>query len=62
VAAEAESYLDLPKQVSAKTTKKILTLLCDESVRPADAASRSCFPRPGARSDSTPLAMCREGA
>ncbi|XP_073905430.1 dynein regulatory complex protein 1 isoform X2 [Castor canadensis] len=31
VAAEAESYLDLPKQVSAKTTKKILTLLCDES-------------------------------
>ncbi|EHB18910.1 hypothetical protein GW7_17036, partial [Heterocephalus glaber] len=26
-----ESYLDLPKQISAKTTKKILMLLCDES-------------------------------
>ncbi|XP_029088121.1 dynein regulatory complex protein 1 [Monodon monoceros] len=25
------SYLDLPKQVSAKTTRKILMLLCDES-------------------------------
>ncbi|XP_059973270.1 dynein regulatory complex protein 1 [Mesoplodon densirostris] len=30
-ASEPESYLDLPKQVSAKTTRKILTLLCDES-------------------------------
>ncbi|XP_029420319.1 dynein regulatory complex protein 1 isoform X2 [Nannospalax galili] len=26
-----ESYLDLPKQISAKTTRKILMLLCDES-------------------------------
>lgn len=26
-----DSYLDLPKQVSARTTKKILMLLCDES-------------------------------
>ncbi|EPY77420.1 hypothetical protein CB1_001264005 [Camelus ferus] len=31
--SESESYLDLPKQVSAKTTRKILMLLCDESVR-----------------------------
>uniref|UniRef100_A0A452RPG3 Dynein regulatory complex protein 1 n=1 Tax=Ursus americanus TaxID=9643 RepID=A0A452RPG3_URSAM len=30
-ASEAESYLDLPKQISAKTTRKILMLLCDES-------------------------------
>nr|Q95JM8.2 RecName: Full=Dynein regulatory complex protein 1; AltName: Full=Coiled-coil domain-containing protein 164 [Macaca fascicularis] len=30
-ASEPESYLDLPKQVSEKTTKKILMLLCDES-------------------------------
>ncbi|XP_067559600.1 dynein regulatory complex protein 1 [Pseudorca crassidens] len=30
-ASEPGSYLDLPKQVSAKTTRKILTLLCDES-------------------------------
>ncbi|XP_036729912.1 dynein regulatory complex protein 1 isoform X1 [Balaenoptera musculus] len=30
-ASEPESYLDLPKQVSAKTTRKILMLLCDES-------------------------------
>ncbi|XP_060500935.1 dynein regulatory complex protein 1 isoform X1 [Panthera onca] len=29
--SEAESYLDLPKQVSMKTTRKILMLLCDES-------------------------------
>ncbi|KAL1783680.1 dynein regulatory complex protein 1 [Sigmodon hispidus] len=29
--ADDESYLDLPKQVSTKTTKKILMLLCDES-------------------------------
>ncbi|XP_054422314.1 dynein regulatory complex protein 1 [Pteronotus mesoamericanus] len=29
--AEPASYLDLPKQVSAKTTRKILMLLCDES-------------------------------
>ncbi|MEJ1287236.1 dynein regulatory complex subunit 1 [Cricetulus griseus] len=29
--SEDESYMDLPKQVSAKTTKKILMLLCDES-------------------------------
>ncbi|XP_038176524.1 dynein regulatory complex protein 1 [Arvicola amphibius] len=29
--SEDESYLDLPKQVSAKTTKRILMLLCDES-------------------------------
>lgn len=29
----SESYLDLPKQVSARTTRKILMLLCDESVR-----------------------------
>ncbi|KAM5293231.1 dynein regulatory complex protein 1 isoform 2-T2 [Ctenodactylus gundi] len=29
-ASEPESYLNLPKQVSAKTTKKILMLLCDE--------------------------------
>uniref|UniRef100_G1PFA5 Dynein regulatory complex protein 1 n=1 Tax=Myotis lucifugus TaxID=59463 RepID=G1PFA5_MYOLU len=28
---ELESYLDLPKQVSASTTRKILMLLCDES-------------------------------
>ncbi|XP_066234800.1 dynein regulatory complex protein 1 isoform X1 [Saccopteryx leptura] len=28
---EPESYLDLPNQVSAKTTRKILMLLCDES-------------------------------
>nr|XP_045004705.1 dynein regulatory complex protein 1 isoform X2 [Jaculus jaculus] len=28
---DTESYLDLPKQISAKTTKKILMLLCDES-------------------------------
>lgn len=32
--SEDESYLDLPEQVSAKTTKRILMLLCDESVRP----------------------------
>ncbi|KAB0399840.1 hypothetical protein E2I00_013772, partial [Balaenoptera physalus] len=30
-ASEPESYLDLPKQVSAKTTRKVLMLLCDES-------------------------------
>uniref|UniRef100_H0WS42 Dynein regulatory complex protein 1 n=1 Tax=Otolemur garnettii TaxID=30611 RepID=H0WS42_OTOGA len=30
-ASDLASYLDLPKQVSAKTTKKILMLLCDES-------------------------------
>ncbi|XP_022429968.1 dynein regulatory complex protein 1 [Delphinapterus leucas] len=30
-ASEPGSYLDLPKQVSAKTTRKILMLLCDES-------------------------------
>ncbi|XP_032247517.1 dynein regulatory complex protein 1 isoform X3 [Phoca vitulina] len=30
-ASEAESYLDLPKQISPKTTRKILMLLCDES-------------------------------
>ncbi|CAH6786892.1 dynein regulatory complex protein 1 [Phodopus roborovskii] len=30
-ASEDDSYMDLPKQVSAKTTKKILMLLCDES-------------------------------
>ncbi|XP_066864042.1 dynein regulatory complex protein 1 [Kogia breviceps] len=30
-ASEPESYLDLPKQVSVKTTRKILMLLCDES-------------------------------
>ncbi|XP_040849882.1 dynein regulatory complex protein 1 isoform X2 [Ochotona curzoniae] len=30
-AEEMESYLDLPKQISAKTTRKILMLLCDES-------------------------------
>ncbi|XP_053523021.1 dynein regulatory complex protein 1 isoform X2 [Artibeus jamaicensis] len=29
--AAPESYLDLPKRVSAKTTRKILMLLCDES-------------------------------
>nr|XP_038968411.1 dynein regulatory complex protein 1 isoform X1 [Rattus norvegicus] len=29
--SEDESYMDLPNQVSAKTTKKILVLLCDES-------------------------------
>ncbi|KAG5211290.1 dynein regulatory complex protein 1 [Ovis aries] len=29
--SESESYLDLPKQVSARTTRKILMLLCDES-------------------------------
>lgn len=28
-----DSYLELPKQVSPRTTKKILMLLCDESVR-----------------------------
>ncbi|OBS70944.1 hypothetical protein A6R68_00540 [Neotoma lepida] len=28
---EEESYMDLPKQVSAETTRKILMLLCDES-------------------------------
>ncbi|XP_070932502.1 dynein regulatory complex protein 1 isoform X2 [Macaca nemestrina] len=30
-ASEPESYLDLPKQISEKTTKKILMVLCDES-------------------------------
>ncbi|XP_077008462.1 dynein regulatory complex protein 1 isoform X2 [Tamandua tetradactyla] len=30
-ASEQESYLDLPQRVSAKTTKQILMLLCDES-------------------------------
>ncbi|XP_032157140.1 dynein regulatory complex protein 1 [Sapajus apella] len=30
-ASESESYLDLPKQISEETTKRILTLLCDES-------------------------------
>ncbi|KAM5254033.1 dynein regulatory complex protein 1 isoform 1-T2 [Hipposideros larvatus] len=30
-ASDAASYLDLPKQISAKTTRKILMLLCDES-------------------------------
>lgn len=34
-----ESYLDLPKQISAKTTRKILMLLCDESVR----LGQGCF-------------------
>ncbi|XP_040080390.1 dynein regulatory complex protein 1 [Oryx dammah] len=29
--SESASYLDLPKQVSARTTRKILMLLCDES-------------------------------
>ncbi|XP_008066320.1 dynein regulatory complex protein 1 isoform X2 [Carlito syrichta] len=29
--SEAETYLDLPKRVSPKTTRKILMLLCDES-------------------------------
>ncbi|XP_006046283.3 dynein regulatory complex protein 1 isoform X2 [Bubalus bubalis] len=29
--SESETYLDLPKQVSARTTRKILMLLCDES-------------------------------
>ncbi|XP_054978166.1 dynein regulatory complex protein 1 [Sorex araneus] len=29
--SDADSYLELPKQVSARTTKKILMLLCDES-------------------------------
>lgn len=28
---ELESYLDLPNQVSASTTRKILMLLCDET-------------------------------
>lgn len=37
--SETESYLDLPKQVSTKTTRKILMLLCDESVSPA---ARGC--------------------
>uniref|UniRef100_A0A8W4FHH3 Dynein regulatory complex subunit 1 n=1 Tax=Sus scrofa TaxID=9823 RepID=A0A8W4FHH3_PIG len=32
-ASETESYLELPKQVSAKTTRRILMLLCDETVR-----------------------------
>ncbi|XP_055107517.2 dynein regulatory complex protein 1 isoform X2 [Symphalangus syndactylus] len=30
--SEPESYLDLPKQISEKTTKRILMLLCDESI------------------------------
>ncbi|XP_048209240.1 dynein regulatory complex protein 1 isoform X2 [Perognathus longimembris pacificus] len=30
-ALEVETYMDLPKQISAQTTRKILTLLCDES-------------------------------
>ncbi|XP_023566673.1 dynein regulatory complex protein 1 [Octodon degus] len=30
-ASNPESYLDLPKQISSKTTKRILMLLCDES-------------------------------
>uniref|UniRef100_A0A8W4FGC0 Dynein regulatory complex subunit 1 n=1 Tax=Sus scrofa TaxID=9823 RepID=A0A8W4FGC0_PIG len=30
-ASETESYLELPKQVSAKTTRRILMLLCDET-------------------------------
>ncbi|XP_047638424.1 dynein regulatory complex protein 1 [Phacochoerus africanus] len=29
--SETESYLELPKQVSAKTTRRILMLLCDEA-------------------------------
>ncbi|XP_012582805.1 PREDICTED: dynein regulatory complex protein 1 [Condylura cristata] len=29
--SETESYLDLPKQISEKTTRKLLMLLCDES-------------------------------
>lgn len=41
--SEDESYMDLPNQVSAKTTKKILVLLCDESVRPL----RPCSLEPG---------------
>lgn len=40
-ASEPESYLDLPKQISEKTTKKILMLLCDESVRPGGAAAEA---------------------
>lgn len=40
-ASEPESYLDLPKQISEKTTKKILMLLCDESVRPGRGCSRA---------------------
>ncbi|XP_012330977.2 dynein regulatory complex protein 1 isoform X6 [Aotus nancymaae] len=30
-ASESESYLELPKQISEKTAKRILMLLCDES-------------------------------
>ncbi|XP_004447597.2 dynein regulatory complex protein 1 [Dasypus novemcinctus] len=30
-ASDLESYMDLPQQISAKTTRKILMLLCDES-------------------------------
>ncbi|XP_058282895.1 dynein regulatory complex protein 1 isoform X2 [Hylobates moloch] len=30
--SEPESYLDLPKQISEKTTKRILMLLCDETI------------------------------
>lgn len=54
--------MDLPNQVSAKTTKKILMLLCDESVRPlrrvqpgvrpaqegsGSELARQCLQRPG---------------
>lgn len=36
-----ESYLDLPKRVSVTTTRKILMLLCDESVRSCGTGFRS---------------------
>ena len=42
--AAPESYLDLPKQVSAKTTRKILMLLCDESVRGCSRGSPGGWP------------------
>lgn len=41
--SEDEDYMDLPNQISAKTTTKVLMLLCDESVRPL----RPCGLEPG---------------
>lgn len=58
-ASEAESYLDLPKQISAKTTRKILMLLCDESVRPAAwGCAEGLLAAGSARSLPSLLACC----
>lgn len=52
-ASEAESYLDLPKQISPRTTRKILMLLCDESVRLATWGCAGRTPGPRVRCAAT---------